>query len=174
MQEVIVIGGGITGSFAAYFLAGFGKRVTLIERGEIAGKASAVNPGGLNPLHGSGLPGIMSPLAGRAFAIHIDHWDRIAAWSGIAFDPQRVQRLELAFDEYGKESLIGTLRHYETIPGFRARWMERAELLEAEPRISPQVVGGLWTEGNGMVSSREYTRAVARAAEVQGGGHRSR
>ena len=168
MHEVIVIGGGIIGSFAAYFLSQFGKRVTLVERGEIGGQASGINPGGLNPLHGSGLPGIMSPLAERAFALNLEHWDRIATLSGIAFDPQRIQRVELAFDEVEKQALADSLPHYDTIPGFRARWMERAELLAEDPRIHPQVVGGLWTEGNGMVSSGAYTRAVARAAQVQG------
>ena len=168
MHDVIVIGGGIVGSFAAYFLSRFGRRVALIERGAIGGKASGANPGGLNPLHGPGLPGPLSPLAERAFAVHQEHWERIGALSGTAFHPHRVSRVELAFDATERQALADTTRSYDALPGFSARWMERGELLQRSPRIHPGVVGGLWTEGNGMVSSHEYTRAVARAALVEG------
>ena len=46
-SEVIVIGGGIAGASTAYFLAKHGRRVTLLERGEIASEASGVNAGGI-------------------------------------------------------------------------------------------------------------------------------
>lgn len=168
MNGVIVIGGGIVGCYAAYFLARQGRTVTLIEKGEIGGKASGINPGGLNPLHGPGLPGVMSPLAERAFELNVGNWEKIRTLSGIDFHPHRVARVELAFDESEKAALLATLPHYETIPGFSARWMDREKLLKADPRLNPEIAGGLWTEGNGMVSSREYTRAVAAAAAALG------
>lgn len=168
MHEVIVIGGGILGSFAAYFLARSGRRVALIERGDLGGRASGANPGGLNPFHGPGLPGPLSPLAERSFALHLEHWERIGALSGMAFHAHRVSRVELAWDATERQALVDAARHYNVLPGFSARWMERCELLQRSPRIHSGVVGGLWTEGNGMVSSLDYTRAVARAAEVLG------
>ena len=61
--RIVVVGGGIAGAFAAYFLAGDGYDVRLIERGGIGGQASGLNPGGLNPLHGTGIPGSMQALA---------------------------------------------------------------------------------------------------------------
>ena len=168
MQDVIVIGGGIVGSYAAYFLSSMGKNVTLVDRFPIGTKASGVNPGGLNPLHGPGLPGAMSPLAARAFQVNLEHWERIKELSGIDFSAHRVSRVELAFDAGEKSALLETAVHYDTIDGFSARWMDREELLAADPRINPEVIGGLWTEGNGMVNSHDYTRAVAAAAIALG------
>ena len=62
-RKVVVIGGGITGVFAAYFLAALGAEPTVLERGEIGGEASGANAGGLNPLHGAGIPGPMQEFA---------------------------------------------------------------------------------------------------------------
>ena len=164
----MVIGGGIVGCYTAYLLARCGRCVTLVERDEVGGKASGNNPGGLNPLHGPGLPGVLSPLAERAFQLNLENWEPIARMSGIEFSPRRVSRLELAFDSAEKEALLCSIPHHDTIPGFSARWMERSELLERDSRVNPEVVGGLWIEGNGMVESEAYTRAVARAAETCG------
>jgi len=168
MQDVTVIGGGIVGSYAAYLLSSMGKKVTLVDRFPIGTKASGVNPGGLNPLHGPGLPGVMSPLAERAFQVNLEHWERIKELSGIDFSAHRVSRVELAFDADEKSALLKTAVYYDTIDGFSARWMDREELLAADPRINPEVIGGLWTEGNGMVNSHDYTRAVAAAAVALG------
>ena len=41
--EIVVLGGGVMGSCAAYFLSRAGKQVVLIEKGHIGGEASAAN-----------------------------------------------------------------------------------------------------------------------------------
>lgn len=46
LAEVVVIGGGIIGCSAAYFLSKEGFRVVLVERAEIASGASGSNQGG--------------------------------------------------------------------------------------------------------------------------------
>jgi sarcosine oxidase subunit beta len=43
--EVVIIGGGIAGASTAFHLAALGRRVVLIERGDIASGASGVNAG---------------------------------------------------------------------------------------------------------------------------------
>ena len=61
-SEVIVIGGGIAGTSAAYFLASYGRRVTLLERGEIASEASGVNAGGIGAYGWGHMPNLESHL----------------------------------------------------------------------------------------------------------------
>src|SRR2546428_2335186 len=48
--DVLVVGGGIAGASAAYHLAALGRRVTLLERGEIASGASGVNAGQIDSI----------------------------------------------------------------------------------------------------------------------------
>src|SRR3954447_6748436 len=150
---IAVVGGGITGAFAAYFLARRGAEVTLIERDEVGAHASGKNPGGLNPLHGPGIPGPMQALALEAFRLHLEH-----------FSPQRRPRLQLAVDAEDASRLARSKELYDSAAGFSAEWMDREELLELEPGLDPIVQRGLLTEGNAKVDAAEYTRAVVRAA----------
>ena len=60
--EVLVIGGGVIGVCAAYYLARAGRRVTLIERGEICSGCSHGNAGLIVPSHSVPLaaPGVVA------------------------------------------------------------------------------------------------------------------
>ena len=152
---IAVIGGGISGAFAAYFLARRGAAVTLIERDEPAAHASGNNPGGLNPLHGPGIPGPLQELALEAFRLHREH-----------FSPPPRPRLQLAVDAADAEALERSKALYDSTPGFSARWLERDELSELEPGLDPAVRRGLWTEGNAKVDAADYTRTVVAAADA--------
>ena len=48
--EILIVGGGIAGASTAYHLAALGRRVTLLERGEIASGASGVNAGAIDSI----------------------------------------------------------------------------------------------------------------------------
>ena len=47
VYDVVVIGGGIVGASAAWFLSKAGKRVALVEKGRIAGEQSSRNWGSI-------------------------------------------------------------------------------------------------------------------------------
>lgn len=47
-SDVVVIGGGVIGCAVAYYLAGRGARVTVVERSYVGGGASAANAGAIN------------------------------------------------------------------------------------------------------------------------------
>jgi glycine oxidase len=168
VNDIAVVGGGITGAFVAYLLARDGVGVTLIERDEIGGHASADNPGGLNPLHGPAIPGAMQAVALEAFRLHAASWGEVQRLSGIDFSPRKAARLHVALDEADLATLERVREPYASAPGFSARWVEREELRELEPRLSPAVRRGLLTEGNARVDSASYTRALAVAAQALG------
>lgn len=69
-SDVVIVGGGIMGTAAAFFLRGRGKSVTLIERGRIGQQASGVNFGNVRR---QGRPLWQLPLANRSHAI----WARL-------------------------------------------------------------------------------------------------
>ncbi len=58
MTNTIILGVGITGAWTAYLLAQQCIKATIIGNNE-ANMASHINPGGINPLHGLGIPGVM-------------------------------------------------------------------------------------------------------------------
>src|SRR3954452_15577958 len=115
---IAVVGGGITGAFAAYFLARRGAEVTLIERDEVGAHASGKNPGGLNPLHGPGIPA------------------RCRSWRSrpsTCISSTSRPRLQLAVDADDVARLARSKELYDSAAGFSAAWLERKELLELEP-----------------------------------------
>lgn len=68
-DHVIVVGGGIAGSSAAYRLARRGARVTLIDRADL-GHATAAGAGVLSPATSSRAPAAWYPLSFRAVAYY--------------------------------------------------------------------------------------------------------
>lgn len=168
MRSVVIIGAGITGCFTAYRLAQEGVEAAVVERAEIGDGASGNNPGGLNPLHGPGIPGPMAPLAWHSFQLHLRCQDALSAAAGTDVSIRRVSRIEMALGPDEAALLRKTAELYQAADTFSARWLDRGELLEIEPRCGRAAVGGLLTEGNGMADARAYTVAVARAARRLG------
>jgi glycine/D-amino acid oxidase-like deaminating enzyme len=165
---VVVVGGGISGAFAAYFLARAGATVTLVERDELGGQASGNNPGGLNPLYGPGIPGVLQPLALEAFRLHHEHWDEFSL-TRTGFEGWRAKaRLNLAIDDDDVARLADMKANYDAAPGFSARWVDRDELAAIEPRVGPAATRGLLAEGDARVDPGPYTRAIADAAFALG------
>lgn len=168
MSEVVVVGAGITGCYLAYFLAKKGISVSLLDHSGMGEHATAKNPGGLNPLHGPGIPGIMSALAIRSFELHQELQPEIQEISGLDFEGHLVSRLELALNEDEIESLRESAILYNSIDGYSAEWLKPKELLKEEPRIARGVLAALLMKGNGMVNSYNYARAVSFAGKKLG------
>lgn len=168
MNPIVVIGGGITGSLIAYFLASQGMPVSLVERSGIGSQASGQNPGGINPLHGPGIPGPLSDFALRSHRLHLRHDASIKALSGLDFQLRPAARIEVALDEAEAAKLHVISDLYNQTEGFSARWLDRNALSEIEPGISHDALAGLLLEGNAMVDSHTYTLAAAQAARAQG------
>jgi glycine/D-amino acid oxidase-like deaminating enzyme len=162
--DIAVVGGGITGAFTAYFLARLGLRPTLIERDRIGSAASGKNPGGLNPLHGAHIPGLMQPLALESFRLHLDNWGAIRQLSGIEGFARPVTKVHIAMDETDLPPLQRLKEAHDSTPGFTARWMDAEQMRAIEPRLNPSMLSALWTEGNCGTEAYSYTRAVAESA----------
>ena len=61
-SDVLIIGGGVIGVCAAYYLAGHGRQVTIVEQGEVASGSSYGNAGLIVPSHSTPLaaPGALA------------------------------------------------------------------------------------------------------------------
>ncbi len=161
--DVVVIGGGITGVFAALFLSESGASTMLVDSDGIAAHASGRNPAGLNPLHGPGIPGPMSAFALEAYRLHLRQQEAIGLWS----DP--VVRIRIAMEPDDMAGLEAAAALHESTPGFSATWLRPAELSALDPRVSPAALAGLRTDGNARIADpAAYTRAVAESAVRRG------
>lgn len=166
--DTIIIGAGLTGAYCAYFLAGRGQRVALVDPGQATAKASCRNPGGINPLHGPGIPGFMQSFAMDAYNLHASHHQRISQLAGFDSSYRRVQRYEVAFTPDQALSLEKQNQLYNDTKGFSAAFIEPSDLLELDPLANPRICSALLLEGNAQVDGYRYTEAVLAAAQQLG------
>ncbi len=166
--DVAIIGGGMVGCLSAYYLAKAGVSVAVIEGTGIGTQASGNSAGGLNPLHGAGIPGPLSALAEDSFRLHLRLWRDLEGAAPTAFHPRFVKRLFLSFDEVGVVALQKARSIYQTRDGFSAELLDTAGIKRLEPRINPEVLCALYTEGNAAVEPLAYNQAIAEAAVLKG------
>ncbi len=169
-SEVVIVGGGVAGCAAAYFLSLAGVKATIIEREGISSQASGFSAGGLNPLEGSCIPGPLSELAMTSFKLHKELWGPLRRETGIDFQSRIVSLTKVAFTEDEIPALQESMNLFEDarIEGFSGEWLHPSELLRAEPRLSDKVIGGVRLFGNATLSSLLYTQALAEAALKNG------
>lgn len=175
--DLVVVGGGITGAFAAWDAALRGLAVALIERRDFGGATSAASSklihGGIRYLQKGEIGKVRESLVERGIL------QRIA--------PHLIYRLPFLIPTYGhgmrgKEVLAAAMTVYEAIgAGLAARLpdpeqriprfalLSRAEALALEPGIATDgLTGGVRYDECHMHSSERMTLAVVQAAAAAG------
>ncbi|GGZ31140.1 NAD(P)/FAD-dependent oxidoreductase [Asticcacaulis endophyticus] len=157
-SDVIIIGGGLMGASAAFFLRQRNRSVTLLETGLIGQQASGVNFGNVRR---QGRPLFQLPLAGRASPI----WRNMNALLGedveyIQSGHMRVcyrERAELAdsFETYAREA-----RQY----GLDLEILSGNALRQKFPFLGPDVYAGSYSATDGHANPRLAAPAFGRAA----------
>lgn len=157
--EILIVGGGIAGASAAYHLAAHGRRVTLLERGEIASGASGVNAGAIDSIGWGDRPDLQAHLTAGSVdifrAVQLDHGE------------------DIEFRQSGAVQAIHTPAQYEferaRIEALRARG-HQVELLATrdvrslEPGFSPRMLGAMYSPLRSQADPRRATRAFATLA----------
>jgi glycine/D-amino acid oxidase-like deaminating enzyme len=164
MSEIAIIGAGITGAYAAYRLAGKGHKVVLVDAESLPYRGTSCNPGGINPLHGPGMPGVMADFNIASYRLHAMHRAQLERLSGVNYHFRTIDRLFLAASEAERQQLLRMRQDYLAHEGFEACWLDPGQLAAKDARIGAQFVGGLFTHGNIVVDSQLYTRALRVAA----------
>jgi glycine/D-amino acid oxidase-like deaminating enzyme len=159
-SDVAIIGGGLVGTWTAYFLRRRGHTVSVIEKGAVGSQASGVNFGNVRL---EGRHPTEFPLALRA----IEQWERIEELIGercefapcghsyFALDPTELARLE----RYQREGTAG---------GLEIELLSANEVRRRFPYVGPDVCGATWSKRDGTANPRLATPAVARAARALG------
>jgi glycine oxidase len=166
--DVVIVGGGIAGMSAAYYLAKSGVPSVVIERDAIGSHASGFAYGGLSPLSGFGIPGPLAEIAQDGMRLHRELCRSLLEETGIDVDFRVRSSLALAFTEADVQRLQAALPWQQRQPGYRTGWLDIAEARRVEPRISDETLGATLIEGGGAVEPYRLVLALTRAAERLG------
>ncbi|MGH3099199.1 MAG: NAD(P)/FAD-dependent oxidoreductase [Streptosporangiales bacterium] len=169
---IIVVGGGIVGSSAAYRLARRGVRVTLVDRTD-SGHATAAGAGIVAPATSLHAPAAWYPLAFRAVAYYPElvaclEGDGVSA-TGYAV----VGALFVATDGVERQQLPETYRlieeHRRAGVGNieELSMLDRADSRSLFPPLAPDVTG-IHLPGAGRVNGRTLRDAMQQAAQHHG------
>lgn len=156
VMDVIVLGGGLMGTSAAFFLARRGARVTLIERHRIGTGATVASFGNIRRT-GRYLPQL--PLAHRARAL----WAELAGLLGRDVEFRATGHIRLIFDE---ESLADM----RAFAAAAAPWGLNIEELSAHdirrrfPGLGPTAIAASLSPEDGSANPRLIAPAFAEAA----------
>ena len=166
--NVVIVGGGIVGMTAAYYLARAGVPSVVIERDAIGSHASGFAYGGLSPVTGFGIPGDLAEVAQEGMRLHRELAESVVEETGIGVDFRVRPSLALAFTEAEAQRLQANLGWQQRQPGYAVRWLERAEARRVEPRIADEALGALLVEGTADVEPYRLVLALTRASEALG------
>ncbi len=165
-RDVVIVGGGVAGCAAVYYLAKAGVRATLVEREGVGTQASGVSAGGVNPLHG--VPEALRPLAMESYRLHRGLWDELRQATGKDCGGRLSTIVRAVYEQAERPELEVVRETFEATPGFSARWLDPAEVRALEPRLTRDLIGALTLHGNGVVDSYRLTALLAEAAEKRG------
>ena len=166
-RDVVIIGGGVAGFAAAYYLAEAGVRSTVIERDGIASHASGFAYGGLSGGVPNG-PQVNTPVIAYSMSLYPALAEALAAETDVDIQYQPRPLLRIALSDEEAAALSAHLAWQQAQPGYAVEWLTPEEARALEPRISPETVGALHVEGSSDVEPYRLTLALAQAAERRG------
>ncbi len=162
MSDVLIIGGGIVGLACAYELASAGASVTVLEYGKTGMQATNAAAGMLAPLSESNDPGPLLPFAMRAHGEYPALAQQLEDQCGFDLELRLDGILKVAFDDAEAAALQRRLAWQREL-GLPVEWLDGAMCRELEPKLSPGVIGGLFSSSEGSVSNQLVALALERA-----------
>ena len=161
--DVAVAGGGLIGAAIAWGLARDGRRVAVLDEGDLAHRAARGNFG-LIWVQGKGLG---SPQYGLWTVMSAEAWPGFAAQlleqTGIDVRYRRPGgfHLSLSDDEIrARAALLGAIREQPGMPRYDYEMLEPAALRTQLPMIGPEVAGASFTRFDGHCDPLRLLRAL--------------
>ncbi|MDX0432649.1 FAD-dependent oxidoreductase [Sinorhizobium medicae] len=159
--DAVVIGGGIVGVFAAYYLARRGMKVALVEKGRIGAEQSSRNWGWCRQQNRDARE---LPMATKS----LDLWERFAAESG---EDTGFRRCGLLYLSTSEEELAGWARwrDFARNVGVTTHMLNSAQASERGRATGKPWKGGVFSPTDGTADPASAAPAVARAILKLGG-----
>ncbi len=160
LSDVVVIGAGIIGCTAAYFLTAEGHRVTIVERGDVAsGTASA--SGGWVIIHDKETPAeVARALESRRL------YERLASDAGVEMHRSGGMILATTSDE------LARLRRQADVAisgGAAVELLTAPTVRDFEREIARDIIGATYCADEGTVHAPQVCEVLIRAVRARGG-----
>ena len=171
--DVVVIGGGLVGCAAAYYLSKSGARVLLIESGDINGEASGRNAGSLHFQLEYRLIKYGDNQAARFEQIIPLSLAAIEDWAGLESELKSHLEVRMRGGLIVGES-SADVRQLEMRQSLQERWglptslLSAAEVRRRAPYLADTVTSASYCEREGYANPRLVTPAFARRAAALG------
>lgn len=167
-SSVSIIGSGVAGLGIAWALAQGGMRVTVFDQGKIGRGASWAAAGMLAAaLETEAGEETLLPFALTAQRLWPEFAARLEAASGLSVGYRESGTLSIA----PLRDDVGYLRHRQaflTQCGLSVIWLDRAELKQREPFLSPRISHALFSAGDHQVDNRALVTALHAACVKSG------
>lgn len=167
-KDVVIVGGGIVGLSAAYFLAQNGVKPLVIEQDTIGAHASGFAYGSFSPISGSGIPGPNYALAMEASRIYANFADRLPDESGMEFSYRIRPSIKLAFSTKEVTEALKLFKWQHSQRNHDVQWIDHDNLPEIEPRISPYAKGAIYMGGTIDIDPKNLVTALFTASQRAG------
>ena len=135
--DVIVVGGGVVGCSAAYYLAREGASVALFERDSVAGHASGFAFGGVIKALGGRADDPLDRLFDYSEGLHIKLGASLNDESGMDTGYRRNPHVSLARTEHEADFYRQVYRRHAGDHSRDVRWLRTASLRTSKPAFRP-------------------------------------
>ena len=160
-QEIVIIGGGVTGVASAYELARAGAAVTVVEQASLASMASGRTLAGVRQ---SGRHAAELPLAMAAVA----RWKTLGDELGADLEYRQDGNLRLAEDEVDRAKIL-TIVGEQSRLGLEIEFLDgNAAVREIAPAVAQHVRAASYTPTDGHANPNATVDAYAQAARNAG------
>lgn len=174
MTDAIVIGGGLAGCATAYYLAGDGVAVTLLEQSDLNTLASGSNAGSLHAqiphdpfaTRGPAWAEAFAPTVGL-LARSIEMWRALPAELGLDLEVSLKGGLLIAATDAEMRS-IERKAAVERAQGLTIDILDAPALRTLAPYLSERAIGGAFCPDEGKANPLATTPALAAAARARG------
>lgn len=158
--EVAIVGGGLIGCMAAYYLSKRGRSVVVFDRGMVGAESSGVSFGSLRL---QGQHGTELPLALRSHAL----WEGIEAELGDSVEFAQKGHVHLALNAEHVARLEKNAAEMRPF-GLPVEVMDGAEARRRWPFLGAGVTAASWSRRDAVVNPRFVAPTFARAARRRG------
>ena len=160
--QIIVIGAGVLGSSAAYYLSKKGKKVIVLEKGEVCSGVSSATAALVLP--SPKMPKHYNQLAWEGY----ERFKNLERELGAGFELQLTGSTMLCRSAENMDSMKETIA-VNRENGREVRWMTAEEIVKREPLLNPKAfLGGVYCAQGGNLNPFLLVNAYLQAAKKLG------